>query len=184
MVVVKTLDTGEAIERELGRGIGSGAYRTVFEFGDDMVAKVAGGWSRIANEREVDTWLALRDTPVASYLCPVIAVSDDRKCVVQRRMPRTVDDVESQIDREMYHKISSCTSDKEEREIEESYNSRLRDISMAARTFAHDVEMAAAQSEYHAYDLHERNIGIDDDGKMHVIDYGNFRPYGEWERAA
>jgi hypothetical protein len=77
VVVVKTLDTGETIERELGEYLGRGAYRTVYEFGDDMVAKVVNR-GRNANVEEVDTWLALRDTPMANYLCPVIAVSDDR----------------------------------------------------------------------------------------------------------
>ena len=61
----------------LGREIGSGCYRRVFEAGwdDSLVVKMETSSSYFANVAEWDIWHNLKGTPAGKFLCPCVSIS-------------------------------------------------------------------------------------------------------------
>lgn len=74
--------------QHLGRMLGSGGHRDVYEFKVDpaVVVKVAKSNRKItSNRQEWDAWQTLKDTDEAQFLVPCIAIADDNKWMLQAK---------------------------------------------------------------------------------------------------
>ena len=81
----------------LGKVLGSGAYRTVYEWLPDptLVAKVEVGAGSFGNVEEWHTWIRVQDVPsVARWFAPAVQISDCGTILLMRRtMPASIKDL-------------------------------------------------------------------------------------------
>jgi hypothetical protein len=170
-ITVRDLVDGSVQDVVLESFLGNGAYRKVYTCGDGLVAKVG---NRNSNGHEVDVWLALKDTPAARFLCPIIAMSDDERVVVQVRVPEVIGSREARNYLDYEKAREKCVDDAQERRLYEELTTKQRALNRSVSRFTNECDRVLREYGISAYDMHEENIGITSDGSFVVIDYGNF----------
>jgi hypothetical protein len=74
----------EIMQVYLGKLIGEGASRWVFDYDNDTVLKIEkGDW--MANVIEYDTWLAVQGTKWEKWFCPVTDISDNGRMLWMKK---------------------------------------------------------------------------------------------------
>jgi hypothetical protein len=71
----------------LGKGIGAGIHRTVFEHGQDktLVVKLENEAGSFANPQEWEVWERIRETSLAKWFAPCVAISGAGAVLFQKR---------------------------------------------------------------------------------------------------
>lgn len=81
--------TNDLVKLTLGKEIGYGAYRTVYEcaFDDDLVLKVRNpdAYDNFANAYEWEVWENVQWTPFAKWFAPCVKISPDGTVLVQKK---------------------------------------------------------------------------------------------------
>jgi hypothetical protein len=155
--------------------LGSGAFRMVYKFGRDKVAKFQrqGMIEDSANNTEWRVWNELKDTEAGKYLCPILCRAGDGTLIVMPKMT-----VVEEFEDRLLQRHCRVKTDEQERQVWKEIDA----LNERVRQFAWQVRQACEVYGWRADDLHERNIAEDRDGNLRVIDYGNFYKIAEGSR--
>lgn len=172
MVMIRDFaPTRDDIDARFGKRLGRGLFRTAYAFGTDKVVKYER--KATANRREWAIWCKVQGTPLAKYLCPMLAKSSDDCTLIQKRA-RTFEQHMAPISRRINKLYYSDSTSQRSREKLDRLYAELDEAREEMRAFVRDVENAFDAVGIGAYDLHDGNIGFTRDGRMIVLDYGNF----------
>jgi hypothetical protein len=155
------------MREKFGDSLGRGASRFAFPFGKDVVVKFDRSYETPwANLREWEVWSALKDTEAGKYLCPIIGRTSDCRVVMQPRIT-PIDKVYQDLGRKYWN----ARTPKDMRKWDVAQN-QLMDT---RRSFNESLRSVCEAQGWDAFDLHDGNVGLDQDGNMVVLDYGHFR---------
>jgi hypothetical protein len=158
------------MREKFGDSLGRGVQRSAFPLGKDVVVKFDRSYlTPEANLNEWEVWSALKDTDAGEYLCPIIGRTSDCRVVMQPRVTPI-----GKVYQDLSSKYWNARTPKDKRKWDVAQNQLMN----TRRSFDDAVRYVCAAQGWEAVDLHDGNVGLDQDGNMVVLDYGHFRRKG------
>ncbi len=174
MVMIRELSS-KSNRLDYRNSLGSGAYRVVHKCGKRYVMKIDGGYSASSNRTECAIWDVVRGTDAEKFFVPILARSADCKIVIQPRID-VLDDIQVRLDdkaefaQQLRYKGRHSQADR----LYQSVQSQYKKIRADRQALLVQLSSLMGDPFGISYnDIHVGNIGYMD-GRMVVLDYGNF----------
>lgn len=158
--------------------LGRGAYRMVFSVGTDYVLKIDTSAGRRSNKTECVIWDMVKGTDAEQYFVPILARNGTCDAVIQPRV--TVMDTAFDSMRRRDIEAWGMSSRNGKRSAAQAAVRREQiNYGRIRRAFTDAIQAACEPLGIQIGDLHDGNIGYLN-GRMVVLDYGNFNVNGTW----